>query len=76
MDLSSYRATDRIAVNPHSFDAGHGPGIDTVDTIVVLAKAAECTLDPGTWLTPMFYVGLPKDDDDLIALLQLAQIIQ
>lgn len=74
-DLRVYRATDRIAVNPYSFNAGKGPGIETLPTIVALAHASGCSLDAGNSGGPMFLYNLPASDEDLIALLQLAQII-
>jgi hypothetical protein len=73
-DLSVYRATDRIAINPYSFDAGNGPGNDTVNTIVALAKASGCELDAGWSGGPFFLTNLPKDDAELESLLELAQI--
>ena len=76
MDLRVYRATDRIAVNPYSFDAGKGPGIETIPAIMALAKAAGCGFDAGRWMTPVFITNLPERDEDLIALLQLAQVIK
>ncbi len=74
MDLRVYRATDCIAVNPYSFDAGKGPGIETIPTILALARAAGCVLDAGGAGTPLYLRCLPQRDEDLIALLQLAQV--
>lgn len=75
MDLRVYRSTDSIAVNPYSFDAGNGPGIDTVGTILTLARASGCMLDAGNAGGPLYLVGLPATDADLLALLQLTQVI-
>lgn len=74
-DLTVYRATDRIAINPYSFDAGKGPGVETVPAIMALAEAAGCVFHAGSWGTPMFFSNLPRRDEDLTALLQLAQVI-
>ena len=73
-DLSVFRATDRIAINPYSFDAGNGPGLNTVPTIMALAKGAGCEIDPGASGGPIFLKNLPKDDADLAVLVELAQI--
>lgn len=75
--LAICRATDRIAVNPYSFDAGQGPGIDTVGAIMGMARLANCSLDSGNAGGCMFLVGLSHlNDEDLTALLQLAQVIK
>lgn len=74
INLAVFRATDRIAINPYSFDAGHGPGLNTVPTIVALAKSAGCEIDPGASGGPIFLKNLPKDDADLEVLVQLAQV--
>lgn len=74
MDLTIYRATDCVPVNPYHFDAGQGPGIDTLSTIIDLAKAAGCRLDPGRAGGPVYLRKLPRSNEDLIALLELAQV--
>lgn len=74
MSLAEYRAADQIAVNPYTFDAGQGPGLDTVNSIIAMARAAGCEIDPGGSGGPIYLKNLPKDDDDLAALLELAQL--
>ena len=73
-DLSVYRATDSVKIDPYTFDAGQGPGMYPLDEIMALAKASGCTFDAGWWGGPMFLKGLPQDDAELEALLELAQV--
>lgn len=72
--LERYRRNDVIAVSPYTFDAGNGPGIDTVDTIVAIGRMAGCVIDPGASGHPIYLRGLPKDDGDLEALLEMCHI--